>query len=140
MFKNILVPLDESANAQKAALVALELAQKYKAEINAISVVSLPEYGGTIGEVSEAKVEGEMRFQGRLEELRSKGTSVGFQIRTEILYGHPAERIIKYVINNSIDLVVIGHKGSSGIKEFFLGSVASRVVQHAPCSVLLVKD
>jgi nucleotide-binding universal stress UspA family protein len=139
MFKKILVPIDESASAKRAALVGLDMAQKYKAELVVISVVPLPEYGGTVGEIAEAKTEGEERFRRPLEELKSQGLLEGIQIRTEILFGHPAETIVKFVHKNDIDLVVVGHKGSSRIKEFLLGNVASRVVHHVPCTVVVVK-
>ncbi|MGA9149805.1 MAG: universal stress protein [Candidatus Nitrosopolaris sp.] len=49
------------------------------------------------------------------------------------------ESIIDYATTNNIDLIVIGTRGRTGLKRFFMGSVANGVVQHAHCSVLLVR-
>jgi nucleotide-binding universal stress UspA family protein len=47
--------------------------------------------------------------------------------------------IIDYATTNNIDLIVIGTRGRTGLKRFFMGSVANGVVQHVHCSVLLVR-
>jgi len=140
MFRKILVPIDESPIAAKAAGAAIDLARRYDAQLWAISVVPLPEYGGTLGEVKEVKREGEKRFALRLQEVKARGQALGIEVKTELLYGHPAEAIIKYISKNGFDLVVVGYKGSSAIDRFLLGSVSSKVVHHAPCSVILIKD
>ena len=62
-------------------------------------------------------------------------------IKTEIFIDVKSiiESIIDYAARKNIDLVVIGTRGRTGIKRFFTGSVANGVVQHAHCSVLLVR-
>ena len=50
-----------------------------------------------------------------------------------------AESIIEYATRKNIDLIVIGTRGRTGLKRFFMGSIANGVVQHAHCSVLLVR-
>ena len=47
--------------------------------------------------------------------------------------------IIDYATTRDIDLIVIGTRGRTGLKRFLMGSVANGVVQHAHCSVLLVR-
>jgi nucleotide-binding universal stress UspA family protein len=47
--------------------------------------------------------------------------------------------IIDYAANKDIDLIVIGTRGRTGLKRLLMGSVANAVVQHAHCSVLLVR-
>ncbi len=64
----------------------------------------------------------------------------GLQVTTEIAAGHPAEIIIKRSNELQVDLIVLGYKGLTGIKHFLLGSVSEKVLQHADCSVLLVKQ
>jgi nucleotide-binding universal stress UspA family protein len=49
------------------------------------------------------------------------------------------ESIIDYAANKDIDLIVIGTRGKTGLKRLIMGSVASGVVQHAHCPVLLVR-
>ncbi len=64
----------------------------------------------------------------------------GLQVTTEIATGHPAEIILKRSYELQVDLIVLGSKGLTGIKHFLLGSVSEKVLQHAHCSVLIVKQ
>jgi len=65
-----------------------------------------------------------------------------FDIKTEIFFDAKSiiESIIEYATQKNIDLIVIGTRGRTGLKRFFMGSVANGVVQHAHCSVLLVRS
>jgi nucleotide-binding universal stress UspA family protein len=62
-------------------------------------------------------------------------------IQTEVLVGTKsvANEILTYAENNNVDLIVIGTKGMSTFKKVLLGSVASSVLNHAPCPVMIVK-
>jgi nucleotide-binding universal stress UspA family protein len=50
-----------------------------------------------------------------------------------------ADAIISYAEKNNIDLIIMGTKGRTGLKKFLLGSVASGVISHAKCPVLVVR-
>jgi len=140
MFNRILVPLDESSLAAHAAGVAIDMSRKYGTELWAISVVPIPEYAGTVGEIDEVKLEGEIRLKARLEEVKARGTALGVIVKTKLLYGHPAEAIIKFLQANNFDLVIVAHKGQSAINHFLLGSVSSKIIHHAPCTVMMVRN
>jgi nucleotide-binding universal stress UspA family protein len=56
-----------------------------------------------------------------------------------VRYGHAAEQILDEAEDWQADIVVIGQAGRRGLTRFMMGSTAARVVQHATCSVLLVK-
>ncbi len=56
-----------------------------------------------------------------------------------LLRGSPAERILDFAEEENIDLVVLGHKGRSGLGRVLMGSVSSTVVQQAHCDVYVVK-
>jgi nucleotide-binding universal stress UspA family protein len=62
-----------------------------------------------------------------------------FNVRTSVQVGDPAIQIVEYARLESIDLVVIGTHGRSGVAHLVLGSVAERVVRSAPCPVLTVR-
>ncbi|WP_240452417.1 universal stress protein [Virgibacillus sp. YIM 98842] len=53
--------------------------------------------------------------------------------------GKPAAELIKYADENKVDLIVIGNRGLSGIKKFFMGSVSQKVTNDAPCAVFVMK-
>jgi nucleotide-binding universal stress UspA family protein len=55
------------------------------------------------------------------------------------LEGDPAEEIINYAAEASIDLIVMGTHGRTGLERLLMGSVAEKVLRGAPCSVLVVK-
>jgi nucleotide-binding universal stress UspA family protein len=63
------------------------------------------------------------------------------ELKTEIITNVKSviESIIDYATSKDIDLIVIGTRGRTGLKRFLTGSVANGVVQHAHCSVLLVR-
>jgi nucleotide-binding universal stress UspA family protein len=61
------------------------------------------------------------------------------EIETEVLFGNPADEILKYADAHEADLIVIGSNASSDIKRFLLGSVSNKVVARARQSVLVVK-
>ena len=66
--------------------------------------------------------------------LRLKGL-----VETLLGEGHTVEEILKTAKEGEFDLIVMGARGLSTIKEIFLGSVSHGVTRHAPCPVLVVK-
>jgi nucleotide-binding universal stress UspA family protein len=57
----------------------------------------------------------------------------------EIVYGDPAEEIIRLANLHRVDLIIIGTRDLKGFKRIIEGSVSSQVVTDAPCSVFVVK-
>ena len=56
-----------------------------------------------------------------------------------ILVGHAADPILKQAAETTADLIAVGHRGRSAIREWLFGSTSRRVVSCAPCSVLVVR-
>ena len=139
VFKRILVGMDTSEAAGRAFDVALNLAQRYEAEVVAVFVIALPEYSGTVGEVDEAYGEGRKIIAPVLEAAEAKARQLGIPCVSEALPGHPAETIINYAARKRCDLIVVGRRGSSQARRFLLGSVSARITQYAPCHVMVVK-
>ena len=52
-----------------------------------------------------------------------------------VVSGVPYDEIVRFAEDHDADIIMIGHRGMSNLARFFLGSVASKVVAHAPCSV-----
>jgi nucleotide-binding universal stress UspA family protein len=63
----------------------------------------------------------------------------GVEAKLLLLVGDPAYEIIQTANNEGYDLIVVGHRGLSPFQAFLLGSVSTRIVTHAPCSVLVVR-
>ncbi len=68
-----------------------------------------------------------------------KLASAGFQIREALRLGKPADEILTVAKQEKADLIVTGAKGLGAIRRVLLGSVSTRVVQHAHCGVLVVR-
>jgi nucleotide-binding universal stress UspA family protein len=62
------------------------------------------------------------------------------QVTTEILEGPPKKRIVEEAERWHADLILMGSHGRGAVERFLLGSVAQAVVQHAPCSVEVVRS
>lgn len=142
--KRIVVPLDGSDFSFRAAKYAVKLAKMANAEILFMHAVVNPPYaefrraGITIaGYVEEAKRLSETWYK-EVGDLSSKN-GVGFSVETILDVVSAADSIVTYAKNNKADLIVIGTRGRSGLKRFVLGSVASGVVTHASCPVLVTK-
>ena len=66
--------------------------------------------------------------------------SAGFKTEARVLNGDPREALVEAARVEGVDLLVVGSHGRSGIAKLVMGSVASYVMSHAPCSVLVVKS
>ncbi len=64
----------------------------------------------------------------------------GFTAEPVYQLGNPAEEIMKAAVKHDADLIVMGAQGQGAIDRFLLGSVSTRVVQHATCAVLVVRS
>ena len=74
------------------------------------------------------------RIQGQARELAEEQ---GVDLHCETVAGHAAQRIVERADSGSFDLIVVGHRGHSSPWHRLAGSTADRVVDHAPCSVLV---
>ena len=74
-----------------------------------------------------------------IEQSVRKLVKAGFTAEPVCQLGRPAEEIMKVASKHHADLIVMGAKGLGAIARFLLGSVSTRVVQHASCAVLVVR-
>ena len=140
MFRKILVAYDGSAGAKRALEVAVDVAQKYNAELWALSVEEhLPKFAATVGEVVEEK-EYENHFFAQVQaEAVALARSKGIDLKTEILPGHAAEAVVRFAREHSFDLIVLSHIGHSALWGTLLGGTSERISHHASCSVMIVR-
>jgi nucleotide-binding universal stress UspA family protein len=68
-----------------------------------------------------------------------KLAKAGFQVREAMRLGKPADQILTVASEHHADLIVTGAKGLGAIGRVLLGSVSTRVVQHAACCVLVIR-
>ncbi|NJK94599.1 MAG: universal stress protein [Bacteroidales bacterium] len=122
--------------------VGIAIARRQKAEITLLHVVDrftylqptevfLPDFRLTPDLI--------LTMEDRLKELANKiQLDTGIKTTGIVLDGQPADRICRFAHEEKISLIVMGTHGTSGIREFFIGSEAFRVVKNATCPVLTV--
>ncbi|MCC5637534.1 universal stress protein [Nostoc sp. CHAB 5844] len=156
MLKKILVALDRSEMGQEVFEQALALAKVMPAQLLLLHVLSPEEegspyipmlsnvdyYPGLSGQSLDLyqkqwdmfKDEGVRMLQSLCAQANTADVTAEF---TQIL-GNPGNTICKLAAQWNADLIVMGHRGRSGLTEFFLGSVSNYVLHRANCSVYIV--
>lgn len=147
--KKILVPIDGSSNSMRAAKYAIEVAKFQNAQIVCVYVIAQLPYEyvqevssiyGSAGEqyFENMKNKSSIWFNKIIEIAEQAGVP---NIQTDIIVDvlSIADAIIYYAKDKSVDLIVIGATGKTGIERFLLGSVASNVSKHAHCPVMVVR-
>lgn len=139
MFKIILHANDGSDHAFRALSFALDIAKQNDCLLHTVSVEEIsyvPEY---MEEVREEKGTAARRFRGVMQRANAMADEHRVKLQTHILTGHPVRDIVELANELKADLLVIGATGHSAFYERMIGSRADRLVQLAPCPVLVVK-
>lgn len=145
MYKKILVAVDGSQQAAKAALHGAELALRMGADLILLHVVpTLPSYASISPDqlgIVQQDLTKEFFKQGReiLSRVKDELANYNINISTEICMGHPADEICKMVTKCGCDLLIMGSRGLGQIKGYLMGSVSNRVCRLAECPVLIMR-
>ena len=145
-FSTILVGIDGSESSIDAADYAIEMAKKDGAQVIALTVNRIPlsSYGLATPqeEVKQSKDNEEMQeFKEWLDKISQNAKRNSIQLKKEIINSQMSVEaaIVEYAESEGVELIVVGTRGNSGIKNMLLGSIASGVVKYATCPVMVVK-
>jgi len=139
MFDKILHANDGSEHAFHALTLALAVAKQNNSELHMISVEEIDYMPAFIEEVREETGSAARRFHSVLQRARAMAQEQSVQLHTHVVAGHPVRYIVGLAAELKIDLLVIGATGHSALYERMIGSRADRIMQLAPCPVLVVK-
>lgn len=137
--KKILVPLDGSKYSIEGLNEAIELAKPFGAKIIGLFVIPLtppimiPELPASF---KSFMIDEAAKFMAEAKKIASRS---GVEFQAKIIHGEATFEIAAFANDKKFDLVVIGSRGRSGIKELFLGSIANSVVHKSRVPVLVVK-
>lgn len=139
MFKEILAPVDRSMCAETALAHAAAMARAFNARVTVLHVMErthalLPALADPI-EWQISRAEADTYMQECVNRLHAAGIDASWQI----IEGEPADRIHDIIRERQIDLVVLGARGRTNADLWNLGSVAQKIVNLAPTSLLLVR-
>ena len=157
MARSIVVGTDGSEPAEEAVRQATDLASREGARLHLVTAYHDPqivqettiwtndpkgvidtgrtEGGGTHTETVDLREVAESVLKRAAGDALSKGV----EVETHAREGHPAEVIIDVANQEHADLIVVGSRGLTGIRRYLLGSVSSKVSEHAPCNVMIVR-
>lgn len=143
MFKNVMVPIDlqHASKTQQVIDIAVRAVRESGGALHVVTVV--PGYGmPLVGSFfpKDALKEAKKLVARQLKDYVGKlaPDDIG-KIREKILEGNPAENIVNYAEKNDIDLIVMRSRKQRKIGKGLLGYCASKVVENAKCSVMLVR-
>lgn len=145
MFKKIIVPVDGSESSWRALRQAMVLGGKFESEIIVVTVIQPYNNAALLAVpldhnvISQSNTELEHIGNEVLKMAKEIVGDYGFKVSYDMEVGHPSERIIAVTKDSKADLIVIGSRGLSGVAEFFLGSVSSKISQYSSVPVLIVK-
>ncbi len=144
--KKILVPCDFSKPAIKAFRIALDIAHRSKGSVHLLNIIEIPlvmsdpalmpgiNFEGQL--VNELNQHADSEFKKMITKYNTSDVKVVFEIQL----GNVATAILDYISENSIDLVLMGSHGATGMQEIFVGSNAEKIVRRSPVPALIVKD
>jgi nucleotide-binding universal stress UspA family protein len=135
MYKHILIPIaldHEGVVANKIAAGRRLLAEDGRMTLLTV----LEDIPGFVAEFVESKPENHLtaRIKDELDRLASGADDIS----TEVITGKPGLKVAEFARENHVDLVIVGsHK--PGVRDYLLGSTASRISRRAPCSVFILR-
>ncbi len=136
--KKILVPLDGSKNSFRGLDQAIHLARQCQATLTGLYVVPLPpprtDY--QLKDIEKYFLKNAAKF---MANTKKRSAQKGILFYDKIVYGDEGQKITKFAKDKKFDLIVIGSRGHSGLKELFLGSTSNYVLHKASMPVLIVK-
>ncbi|MBW1644917.1 MAG: universal stress protein [Deltaproteobacteria bacterium] len=150
-FSKVLIAVDFSEFTADVVEIGCRFAREYGAEVEIIHVVeegfllldldgmSLP---AADLESIRAAVESHKKVSSEkiamLVDLAEK--VAGKPVKGEVVEGYPSRTVVDEAASRGADVIFVGSHGWSGIKRFLMGSVATSIVKHAKCSVMVVRQ
>ena len=144
LFRQILVPIDGSEASLLAVQMALRVVQLCPAckmtvlyVIDKLVLNELVRFSAR----GEKEVEAELEEQGRryLDLARKDAERQGIAVDCQTRKGDPFEEIVAAANGLHADLIIMGHTGRRGTTRVLIGSVTQRVLDYAPCPVLVMR-
>ena len=143
MFNRIVVGTDGSETASEAVRQATDLAKLSGASLSIVCAYASKKGAGDAPADAPADIQYELGPREDVNLLLDRAVSeakqAGVEAQPHPVEGEASEAILKVAETTNADLIVVGNKGMSGARRYFLGSVPNNVSHHAPCSVIIVR-
>lgn len=141
-YKNILVAVDGSKEADKAFNKAINIAKRNDARLIIVHIVDTRTYATVEAYDSTIVERAEKHATDLLKEYELEASENGLtRVTTVTEYGSPKVKISKDIApKHEVDLIICGAHGLNAVERFFIGSVSEHIVRYAKCDVLIVRS
>ena len=145
MYRKIMVPLDGSQVAECVIPHIEAIAGKSAARVELVTVIEpleIPTRGQIAlsdDDIKQIDAESKNEAAKYLKLVSGRLSHAGIKVNTVILSGKAADSLVRYAVNNSVDLIIMATHGRSGISKLFWGSVAEKILRATDIPVLLIK-
>lgn len=140
----VVIAIDDSRGSQAAIEWVLGMTWPKNAQFVVLSILEAPIYAVTElgGAVAADPVPDTcaQEIEGRVARAERDLKTAGLVVRGRVDRGLASDMIVRAAASERADLVVVGSHGRTGLTRLLMGSVASHVLNHAPCSVLVVRE
>ncbi len=137
-WKQILLATDGSRYSDVATEHAINFAKSYGGDMVAVSVVDVTdEFYTQAPQMVEDMIERSKRI---LQGVTEKAEASNIKIETLVKEGEPYQKIVEVAKEKDAGVIFMGSHGRKGVKKLLMGSVTEKVIGHAPCPVLVVKE
>jgi nucleotide-binding universal stress UspA family protein len=142
LYKTIVLAYDGSASGQKALLDCREIGQWSQAKLFLVAVMPppMPAVGAETWPYDpESEIAERARYRAVLDSGLQSLRDAGLEVQGELVTGNSVDEIVKVTASVKAELIVVGHKHrDSWAERWWRGSVSKSLIEHAPCSVLVV--
>jgi len=144
VFAKILIPLDESPQAEQVLPCALAIARRMKSEVTLLCAVPAIQQNeisedGQLIDMDELMEIAQRKAREYLNGIAGPLHADGISVKTALETGVPTECILDFAQSMGVDLIAMSTRGRSGVGRWMFGSVADQVLRHATCPVLLTR-
>jgi nucleotide-binding universal stress UspA family protein len=139
MYRKLLIANDGSDGGRKALAAAIQLAKRFRAQLHMLSVEEVPRFPTTLDEIVEEQEEAGRLFDKVIAQSVVQAKKDGVRLEAHVAAGHAVPTIVEFIERGGFDLLVIGYMGHSALYNRLIGSTTDRLVELAPCNVLVVK-
>jgi len=137
MFKKILVPLDGSKLAEGILPRVEWLAKVHQGEVTLLRVALAHTFPGV--DPTQHQINVVREAEEYLAKIEANLKSVGVKVNSAVRYGHDAQEIVEHAKDRGFDLIAMSTHGRTGLSQFVLGSVASKVIHTSTVPILLCR-
>ena len=140
--RRVLMPTDFSEPSREALAYAQAVAARFEAELLLAHVTERPYVDPNLAEIDTQAFEDNARqsAQQQLDKAVAGLRAAGLRASGRLLTGVPWNEVAELARREAVDLIVAGTRGFTGLKHILLGSTAERILRHAPCPVVVVRQ